>query len=52
MQATAAELEDWLRGQGAEAALGGPLGLLRALGRALLVAGAKSYTHMAIALER
>lgn len=35
-----------------EERLGGPLGMLRCWGRCLLVAGAKSYTHMVIALER
>lgn len=38
--------------QGVEERLGGPLGMLRCWGRCLLVAGAKSYTHMVIALER
>lgn len=38
--------------QGLEERLGGRLGVLRCWGRCLLVAGAKSYTHMVIALER
>lgn len=38
--------------QSVEERLGGPLGMLRCWGRCLLVAGAKSYTHMVIALER
>ncbi len=38
--------------QGLEERLGGTLGVLRCMARCLLVAGAKSYTHMVIALER
>ncbi len=50
------ELQAWLDEQDAGGTLseelGGALGVLRALGRAILVAGSKSYTHMVIALER
>lgn len=38
--------------QDVEALLGGALGMVRCWARCLLVAGAKSYTHMVIALER
>ena len=38
--------------QGLQQRLGGSLGMLRCMARCLLVAGAKSYTHMVIALER
>ena len=40
------------RPQGLEQRLGGSLGLLRCMARCLLVAGAKSYTHLVISLER
>eukprot|EP00887_Chlorella_sp_A99_P001913 scaffold18.g1913.t1 len=51
-KATPSELEEWMASNALEEVLGGKVGVLRALGRALLVAGAKSYTHMVIALER
>jgi nuclear cap-binding protein subunit 1 len=51
-KASPAELEAWLGNNALEAALGGGVGVLRMLARCLLVAGAKSYTHMSIALER
>ena len=40
------------RPQGLAGRLGGALGVLRCWARCLLVAGAKSYTHMVTALER
>jgi hypothetical protein len=49
---TAPELLAWARGPGPAAELGGAAGAAAALLRALLVAGAKSFTHMLIALER
>ena len=42
----------WIGEQGLEAELGGPKGVLSMVLRALLVAGAKSFTHMITALER
>lgn len=42
----------WIAEQGLEGELGGPQGVLRMVLRALLVAGAKSFTHMITALER
>lgn len=56
-QANAAVLA-WVDGTGLEAGpplreeLGGAAGVLRAIVTALLVAGAKSFTHMITALER
>ncbi len=49
---TAPELLAWARGPGLAAELGDAAGAAAALLRALLVAGAKSFTHMLIALER
>ncbi|GAB4821122.1 hypothetical protein N2152v2_008168 [Parachlorella kessleri] len=51
---SAEDLDAWIVAQDPAATLGasGALGVLRMLARALLVAGAKSYTHMVIALER
>jgi len=51
-KASADDLLAWLAAQGAREALGGPLGALRALARALLHAGAKSFTHTHVAFER
>jgi nuclear cap-binding protein subunit 1 len=51
-KAQPAELEAWVGEQKLGAALGGDVGVLRMLARCLLVAGAKSYTHMSVALER
>lgn len=51
-KATAGDLEEWVQQNALETVLGGQLGVLRMLGRCLLVAGSKSYTHMVIALER
>lgn len=51
-KASAEELDAWMAEQKLEEVLGGKLGILRMLARCLLVAGAKSYTHMIIALER
>ena len=42
----------WIGKQGLEGELGGPRGVLSMVLRALLVAGAKSFTHMITALER
>jgi nuclear cap-binding protein subunit 1 len=42
----------WISEQGLQAELGGQQGVLRMVLRALLVAGAKSFTHMITALER
>ena len=42
----------WIGEQGLEGELGGPGGVLSMVLRALLVAGAKSFTHMITALER
>ena len=42
----------WVAEQNLEAELGGSQGVLRMVLRALLVAGAKSFTHMITALER
>ena len=42
----------WVAEQSLEAELGGGQGVLRMVLRALLVAGAKSFTHMITALER
>ena len=42
----------WVAEQNLEAELGGGQGVLRMVLRALLVAGAKSFTHMITALER
>ena len=42
----------WIGEQGLEEELGGPRGVLSMVLRALLVAGAKSFTHMITALER
>lgn len=46
------EVDSWIETEKAEDALGGAEGVLRALVRTLLIAGAKSYTHMVIAMER
>lgn len=46
------QMDAWVAENSLEEVLGGKLGVLRMLARCLLVAGAKSYTHMAIALER
>jgi nuclear cap-binding protein subunit 1 len=51
-KASPEEIEGWVVDKKAAAALGGDAGVLRMLARCLLVAGAKSYTHMVIALER
>ena len=51
-KASAEELEAWVTENQLESVLGGKIGVLRMLARCLLVAGAKSYTHMIIALER
>lgn len=51
-KATPEDLDAWKAEQGLEERLGGTLGVLRCMARCLLVAGAKSYTHMVIALER
>ncbi|PSC75984.1 nuclear cap-binding subunit 1 [Micractinium conductrix] len=51
-KATPEEIDAWQSEEGLEERLGGRLGVLRCWGRCLLVAGAKSYTHMVIALER
>lgn len=51
-KASAEELEEWVKENNLETVLGGKIGVLRMLTRCLLVAGAKSYTHMIIALER
>lgn len=51
-KAQPAELEAWVAEQKLAEQLGGDLGVLRMLARCLLVAGAKSYTHMSVALER
>ena len=45
-------IESWAEEEGLQAALGGTAGALRAWARCLLVAGAKSYSHMSVALER
>ena len=42
----------WVAEQNLDAELGGSQGVLRMVLRALLVAGAKSFTHMITALER
>ena len=42
----------WVAEQSLEGELGGAQGVLRMVLRALLVAGAKSFTHMITALER
>lgn len=42
----------WMEEERLKAELGGSLGVLRMALRALLVAGAKSFTHMITALER
>ncbi|KAL4428043.1 hypothetical protein ABPG75_002132 [Micractinium tetrahymenae] len=51
-KATPEDIDAWRAEQGLEGRLGGALGVLRCWARCLLVAGAKSYTHMVIALER
>lgn len=52
-KATAEEVLAWMEAQGVEAAVGaGPVGPMRVLMRALLVAGAKSPSHLNVALER
>ncbi|KAK9820118.1 hypothetical protein WJX72_006327 [[Myrmecia] bisecta] len=42
----------WIDDQKLREELGGDVGLLRMVGRTLMVAGAKSFTHMITALER
>ena len=51
-KAAAEELDAWVVENDLNAVLGSPLAVVRALARCLLTAGAKSYTHMVIALER
>ena len=51
-KASAEDLDEWIASSDLETKLGGKIGVLRMLARCLLVAGAKSYTHMIIALER
>jgi nuclear cap-binding protein subunit 1 len=51
-KASVAEVTTWITQNDLETVLGGQVGVLRAILRCLLVAGAKSYTHMNIALER
>ena len=46
------EALQWVAQHGLEEELGGPIGVLRMVLRALMVAGAKSFTHMLLALER
>lgn len=51
-KATPEELDSWQAEEDLAGRLGGALGVLRCWARCLLVAGAKSYTHMVTALER
>ena len=46
------EALQWVAQHGLEEELGGKLGVLRMVLRALMVAGSKSFTHMLLALER
>lgn len=49
-KASAEEVDGWIASNDLVAVLDGAQGVLRMLGRCLLVAGAKSYTHMASVL--
>jgi len=49
---SAQDLDDWIKAKELEQVLGGKIGVLRMLSRCLLVAGAKSYSHLVTAIER
>ena len=51
-KASAEDMDAWIAANDLETVLHGKIGVLRMLTRCLLVAGAKSYTHLIIALER
>lgn len=51
-KASIADMEAWIAENNLEEILGGKVNVLKMLARCLLVAGAKSYSHMIIALER